>query len=66
MSILSGFFKALYNEFVSFLGANHIFDILRSGHYEKLLTLDGIFAFLSPLIPLLLLFEILRLNFTNT
>ncbi len=60
MSILSGFFKALYNEFVSFLGANHIFDILRSGHYEKLLTLDGIFAFLSPLVPLLLLFEILR------
>ena len=60
MSILSGFFKALYNEFVSFLGANHIFDILRSGHYEKLLTLDGILAFLSPFIPLLLFFEIIR------
>jgi len=58
--MLPEFFKTLYNEFVSFLGINPIIELFRSGHYEKLLTLDGILAFVSPIIPLLLFIEIIR------
>lgn len=35
-------------------------DMYRSGDYSKLLTLDGIFAMVSPIIPLILVIEIIR------
>ena len=54
------FFKAIADEFVSFWGMGPVIQIFQSGEYEKLLTLDGIRAFISPILPLLLLIELIR------
>ena len=58
--MFSNFFKSLYHEFISFWGLNDVVRIFQSGHFEKLLTLDGILAFISPVLPFLLLIEIIR------
>jgi sterol desaturase/sphingolipid hydroxylase (fatty acid hydroxylase superfamily) len=53
-------FKTLYNEFISFLGIGSLIDMYHSGDYSKLLTFDGILGAIGPLIPLLLIIEIIR------
>lgn len=54
------FLKMLYDEVVGFLGISHWLEMFRSGDYTSLLTLDGILAAIGPLIPFLLLIEIIR------
>ncbi len=53
-------FQVIYNEFISFLGIGHWLEMFRSGDYSSLNTLDGITSSLYPLIPFLLIIEIVR------
>jgi sterol desaturase/sphingolipid hydroxylase (fatty acid hydroxylase superfamily) len=50
----------LYNELVSFLGIGGLITMYQNGDYHQLLTLDGILSAISPVIPFLLLLEIVR------
>ena len=54
------FFQILYDELMGFLGISQLIQTFKTGNYSSLLTLDGIFSAISPLIPLLLLIEIAR------
>ena len=57
------FFKAVWNEFTGFWGFGNLINILHSGHYSDLLTWKGATAMLGPIIPVLLLLEIIRAVF---
>lgn len=57
------FFEVVAHEFTSFWQLGDAYEILVSGHYEKLRTLDGVLSFVKPIIPFLLLIEILRAVF---
>ncbi|MGZ3872709.1 MAG: hypothetical protein ACXVJD_07310, partial [Mucilaginibacter sp.] len=57
------FFKAVWNEFTGFFGFGNLIDIVRSGNYMELLTYHGITSVLGPLIPFLLVIEIIRAAF---
>jgi sterol desaturase/sphingolipid hydroxylase (fatty acid hydroxylase superfamily) len=50
----------LYHELISFFGIGKWLEIFRSGNYSSLLTLNGLLDALGPVIPFLLLIEILR------
>jgi sterol desaturase/sphingolipid hydroxylase (fatty acid hydroxylase superfamily) len=54
------FFEIIWDEFLGFWGFGNLIDILRSGKYDELLTWHGITSVLGPLIPFLLLVEIIR------
>src|SRR5258708_39384279 len=54
------FFQILYNETIGFLGIGQLLETFKTGNYSSLLTLNGIFSAISPLMPLLLLIEIAR------
>lgn len=56
-------FKLLYNELISFLGIHAWMEMFKSGDYSKLTTLDGFTGSIGPLIPLLLIIEIIRALF---
>jgi len=58
--MLADLLKTIYQEFISFWNLTPVNEILRSGNYEQLLTLDGIIKIISPIIPFLLLIEIIR------
>ncbi|MBL7763925.1 MAG: sterol desaturase family protein, partial [Chitinophagaceae bacterium] len=58
-----GILETLYNEVISFFGINDLIEIVKSGDYSKLLTLNGILSTISPFIPLLLVIEIIRAVF---
>ncbi len=53
-------FKVLYEEIISFFGLGTWIDMFKSGDYSKLMTLDGVFGAIGPLIPILLIIEIIR------
>jgi sterol desaturase/sphingolipid hydroxylase (fatty acid hydroxylase superfamily) len=55
-----GIFNILYDELLSFLGIGVWLKMFKSGDYSSLLTLDGVISALSPLIPLILIIEIIR------
>jgi len=55
--------KILYNEFVSFFGIESIIKMVQSGDYSSLLTLHGILGAIGPLIPIILVIEIIRAAF---
>jgi len=57
------FFQILYDELIGFLGIGQMIQTFKTGNYSGLLTLDGIFSAISPLMPLLLLIEIARATF---
>ena len=52
--------QLLVDEFTGFFGIRHWMEMFRSGDYHSLLTWKGIQAALSPLIPVLLLIELIR------
>ena len=52
--------KTLLNELVGFLGISPLMEMYRTGDYHTLLTVKGIFSALSPVIPFLLIIEIIR------
>ncbi|MEO8171616.1 MAG: sterol desaturase family protein [Sediminibacterium sp.] len=58
--MITNFFKIVYHDFISFWGLNPIVEIFQSGQYDKLLTLEGIKACIFPILPFLLLIEIIR------
>ncbi|MEO7529957.1 MAG: sterol desaturase family protein [Sediminibacterium sp.] len=58
--MFTNFFSIVYHEFISFWGLNAIVEIFQSGQYEKLLTAEGLRACIYPIIPFLLLIEIIR------
>jgi sterol desaturase/sphingolipid hydroxylase (fatty acid hydroxylase superfamily) len=55
-----GIFKILGDELVSFFGIDAWLAMFKSGDYSSLQTLDGIISATGPIIPLLLLIEIIR------
>jgi len=60
MIALLNIFNTLYDELIGFLGIGHWLDMYHSGDYSSLKTLGGIEGSIGPLIPLLLITEILR------
>lgn len=54
------FLKAVWDSFRGFWGFDGLLDVIKSGEYNQLLTYQGITAALAPLIPVLLLIEIIR------
>ncbi|TMI77994.1 MAG: sterol desaturase family protein [Bacteroidetes bacterium] len=54
------FFHILYDELIGFLGISQLIETFKTGNYSSLLTLNGLFSTISPLMPLLLLIEIAR------
>ena len=51
--------ETLYNEVVGFLGISSAWEILKAGDYNAFKTYDGIVSLIYPIIPLLLLLEVL-------
>ncbi|MFI5155010.1 MAG: sterol desaturase family protein [Chitinophagales bacterium] len=54
------FLKVLLEEIISFFGLDSIIEMVRKGSYNQLLTLDGFLSSLGPLIPILLVIELVR------
>jgi len=54
------FLHTLYEELISFLGIGGVLKMFQSGDYSSLRTLDGVLNILYPVIPLLLIIEIIR------
>ncbi len=50
----------LFNELISFFGINAWLQMFKSGDYSSLTTLNGFTSALGPLIPFLLIIEIMR------
>ena len=55
--------QILYEELTGFFGINGLIRIIESGDYSSLTTLEGIKTLMGPVIPLLLLLEIIRASF---
>lgn len=52
-------FETLYNEIIGFLGISQAVEILKTGDYNQFKTYDGIVSLIYPIIPLLLLLELI-------
>jgi sterol desaturase/sphingolipid hydroxylase (fatty acid hydroxylase superfamily) len=63
MTSMLNIFTTLYNEFINFFEITPVVDMYKSGDYSSLQTIKGIENVLSPIIPLLLIFEIIRAAF---
>jgi len=57
------FLNAIFTGFKDFFGFSSLIDIIKSGDYSQLLTYQGITALVGPLIPFLLVIEIIRAAF---
>ncbi|SEW50059.1 sterol desaturase family protein [Chitinophaga arvensicola] len=55
--------QTLFQEIIGFLGISQLIEVCKTGNYKVLLTLNGIFSVISPLVPFLLLLEICRAIF---
>ena len=55
-----GLLHTLYDELIGFTGLRRLLEIYHTGNYKVLLTLDGILGAVSPILPFLLLIEIIR------
>ncbi len=51
--------QTLYNEVIGFLGISQAWEILKSGDYSSFTTYDGIVSLIYPIIPLLLILELI-------
>lgn len=51
--------ETLYNEIIGFLGISQAWEILKTGDYSAFRTYDGIVALIYPLIPLLVILELI-------
>jgi sterol desaturase/sphingolipid hydroxylase (fatty acid hydroxylase superfamily) len=54
-----GFLENIWNEIVGFFGVNQFLEILKTGEFERLLTYEGIVALILPIIPLLIVLELI-------
>ena len=59
MELFVEFIQMLYHEVVAFLGIQSLLDILSSGHYASFLSYEGLRALIYPIIPLLVILELL-------
>lgn len=57
------FLETLYREVLMFFSIQGLLDIIKTGDYQQLLTLDGLRVALLPFIPLLLIIELIRALF---
>ena len=55
MSLLN----SLWNEIVGFFGVRQFFEILTGGAFDKFLTYEGVVALIIPIIPLLIVLELI-------
>ncbi|WP_379085425.1 sterol desaturase family protein [Pedobacter sp. UC225_65] len=55
--------QTLYDEVIGFLSIGGLIKMVQTGDYGSLATLNGIQTLLWPIIPFLLLFEIIRASF---
>lgn len=53
------FLQTLFNEVIGFLGISQALEILRSGNYSSFTTYDGIVSLIYPIIPLLIILELI-------
>ncbi len=51
--------QSLYNEIIGFLGITQVWEILKTGDYSAFSSYDGIVSLIRPIIPLLLLLELI-------
>lgn len=51
--------EAFYNEIIGFLGITQAWEILKTGDYTAFTTYDGIVSLIYPIIPLLLILELI-------
>ncbi|MGB5555514.1 MAG: sterol desaturase family protein, partial [Flavobacteriaceae bacterium] len=51
--------ESLYNEIIGFLGISQAWEILKTGNYAAFRTYDGIASLVYPIIPLLLVLELI-------
>ena len=49
-----------YRELISFLGLRDTLEILKSGDFSVFLTFDGIITAIGPILPLLLVLELIN------
>ena len=52
-------FETIYDELIGFLGISRAWEILSTGNYDALRTYEGVTSFILPLIPLLVIFELI-------
>lgn len=52
-------FETFFNEIIGFLGISNAFEILQTGDYSKFRTYDGVVSLIYPIIPLLLILELI-------
>ena len=55
-----GVFRILWDELIGFFGINAWIEMFKSGDYSVLLTYNGFLSAIGPLIPFLLIIEIIR------
>ncbi|WP_318345008.1 sterol desaturase family protein [Flagellimonas baculiformis] len=53
------FLQTLFNEVIGFLGISQALEILRSGDYASFTTYEGIVSLIYPIIPLLIILELI-------
>lgn len=51
--------ETLWTEIIGFLGVGQAWEILEAGNYEEFKTYDGVVSLIYPIIPLLLLLELI-------
>lgn len=51
--------NTIYNEIIGFLGISQAFEILRNGDYSTFRTYEGIVSLIYPIVPLLLILELI-------
>src|SRR3569833_1916305 len=63
MLVLANIFTSLYNQFTGFFGLGPLIDMYKKDDWSSLATLQGIEHAIGPVIPLLLVLEIIRAAF---
>jgi len=63
MLVLGNIFTSLYNQFTGFFGLGPLIEMYKKDDWSSLATLDGIEHAIGPVIPLLLVLEIIRAAF---
>jgi len=51
--------ETLYNEIIGFLGISQAWEILKTGDYSAFRTYDGVVSLIYPIIPLLVILELI-------
>jgi sterol desaturase/sphingolipid hydroxylase (fatty acid hydroxylase superfamily) len=51
--------ETLFGELINFLGISRVLELLKTGNYEAFRTYDGIVSLIYPIIPLLVILELI-------